>query len=46
MIGPTHIDHIDTAELQTRVNAPSLEQKLRLLSGADFWLHRRLGKQA
>jgi hypothetical protein len=29
--------HTDTAELQTRVNALSLEQKVRLLSGADFW---------
>jgi beta-glucosidase len=34
MIQPTHID---TAELQTRVNALSLEQKVRLLTGADFW---------
>ena len=29
--------NIDTAELQTRVNALSLEQKVRLLTGADFW---------
>ena len=34
MIHPTHID---TAELRTRVNALSLEQKVRLLTGADFW---------
>lgn len=32
-----HPTHIDTAELQTRVNALSLEQKVRLLTGADFW---------
>src|SRR3712207_6243764 len=34
MIQPTHID---TAELQTRVNVLSLDQKARLLTGADFW---------
>ena len=34
MIRPTHMD---TAELQTRVNALSLEQKVRLLTGAEFW---------
>ena len=34
MMRPTNID---TAELQTRVNALSLKQKVRLLTGADFW---------
>jgi hypothetical protein len=34
MIHPTHRD---TVELQTRVNALSLEQKVRLLTGTDFW---------
>src|SRR5918999_3246321 len=34
MIRPTHIDD---AELQARVNTLSLEQKVRLLTGADFW---------
>ena len=34
MIRPTRIDD---AELQARVNTLSLEQKVRLLTGADFW---------
>ncbi len=34
MIRPTRIDD---AELQARLNALSVEQKVRLLTGADFW---------
>ena len=33
----THTTHVDDADLQTGLSALTLEQKVRLLTGADFW---------